>query len=116
MMYRMLPRRGALKTLAALFIAPLLARPAAASSPPTTPPAPGMALKRLQKWECTNEECEPYVYDPSVGDLNVQDLDNPIPPGVAFEDLPDDWICPICADPKRDFEPLGEWVEVWVKA
>ena len=115
MMHGKLPRRGALKILAAMFLGPLLARQATASSPPETPPEPGMVLKRLQKWECTNEECEPYVYDPSVGDLNVLDLDNPIPPGVAFEDLPDDWICPICADPKRDFEPLGDWVEVWVK-
>lgn len=36
--------------------------------------------------------CEPcgYEYDPAVGDP-----DNGIAPGTAFEDLPDDWVCPI---------------------
>lgn len=77
-------------------------------------PAPVIEVRRLRKWQCTNEECEPYRYDPSEGDLNVNDMDNPIPPGVPFEDLPDDWICPICNDPKKDFEPLDEWVEVEV--
>lgn len=33
-----------------------------------------------------------YVYDPK--DQN----------GVAFEDLPDDWVCPICGVKKDDFE------------
>ncbi|MCC2112825.1 MAG: rubredoxin [Hyphomicrobiales bacterium] len=79
-------------------------------------PVSDLVLKRLQKWECTNEECEPYVYDPSTGDVNVSDLDDPIPPGTAFDNLPDDWVCPICNDPKRDFEPTDEWVEVWVRA
>ena len=74
----------------------------------------GRVLKRLQKWECTNDQCEPYVYDPAKGDLNLVDLANPIPPGVAFEDLPDDWRCPICNDPKKDFIPTGDWVEVWI--
>ena len=32
-----------------------------------------------------------YVYDPAVGDP-----DNGIEPGTAFEDLPDDWACPLC--------------------
>jgi len=67
---------------------------------------------RLEKWQCVNENCEPYIYDPSVGDINVIDPNNPIPPGVAFEGLPDGWICPVCADPKRFFVPAGEWVEV----
>ena len=37
--------------------------------------------------------CEPcgYVYDPEVGDP-----DSGIAPGTAFEDLPEDWVCPIC--------------------
>ncbi len=70
----------------------------------------------LRKWQCTNDECEPYVYDPSIGDVNVVDPENPIPPGVAFQDLPDSWRCPICRDPKSDFEPLDEWVIVEVPA
>ena len=39
-----------------------------------------------------------YVYDPEVGDA-----DNGIEAGTAFEDLPDDWVCPICAVGKEDF-------------
>lgn len=37
--------------------------------------------------------CEPcgYVYDPEAGDP-----DNGIAPGTAFEDLPEDWVCPLC--------------------
>ena len=37
--------------------------------------------------------CEPcgYVYDPELGDP-----DGGIEPGTAFEDIPDDWVCPIC--------------------
>lgn len=37
--------------------------------------------------------CEPcgYVYDPEIGDP-----DSGIEPGTAFEDLPEDWVCPIC--------------------
>jgi rubredoxin len=40
-----------------------------------------------------------YIYDPSVGDP-----DNGIKPGTPFEDLPDDWTCPICGATKDDFE------------
>ncbi|NOX34689.1 MAG: rubredoxin [Deltaproteobacteria bacterium] len=40
-----------------------------------------------------------YVYDPDDGDP-----DNGIDPGTSFEDLPDDWCCPICGAEKDDFE------------
>ena len=40
-----------------------------------------------------------YVYDPSAGDL-----ENGIEPGTKFEDLPDDWTCPVCGASKDDFE------------
>ncbi len=70
------------------------------------------APRRLRKWRCLNEDCEPYDYDPSLGAENVNDPDNPIPPGVAFEDLPDDWVCPVCGDIKAHFTPLDEWVDV----
>jgi rubredoxin len=39
-----------------------------------------------------------YVYDPAVGDP-----DNGIAAGTAFEDLPEDWVCPLCAAPKEEF-------------
>ena len=37
--------------------------------------------------------CEPcgYVYDPEAGDP-----EGGIEPGTAFEDLPEDWLCPVC--------------------
>lgn len=40
-----------------------------------------------------------YVYDPAKGDP-----DSGIAPGTAFEDLPDDWVCPLCGAAKSDFE------------
>ena len=41
-----------------------------------------------------------YIYDPAEGDP-----DNGIAPGTAFEDLPDDWVCPMCGVGKGDFKP-----------
>ena len=40
-----------------------------------------------------------YVYDPANGDS-----DNGIEPDTAFEDLPDDWTCPVCGASKDEFE------------
>ena len=47
--------------------------------------------------------CAPcgYEYDPAVGDP-----DNGIPAGTAFEDLPDDWTCPVCGVGKDMFSPV----------
>jgi rubredoxin len=41
-----------------------------------------------------------YIYDPEAGDPGAG-----IDPGTAFEDLPDDWVCPDCGAPKSDFSP-----------
>jgi rubredoxin len=43
-----------------------------------------------------------YEYDPAVGDP-----DKNIPPGTAFEDLPDDWFCPGCGVGKEFFEKMS---------
>jgi rubredoxin len=40
-----------------------------------------------------------YVYDPAQGDP-----DNDVAPGTAFEDIPDNWVCPICGAGKDQFE------------
>ena len=40
-----------------------------------------------------------YVYDPRQGDP-----DNGVDPGTKFEELPDDWECPVCGASKDDFE------------
>ena len=39
-----------------------------------------------------------YIYDPVEGDP-----DNGVEPGTAWEDVPEDWICPICGVGKEDF-------------
>jgi len=41
-----------------------------------------------------------YVYDPQVGDS-----DGNIPAGTPFEELPDDWTCPVCGADKSEFSP-----------
>jgi rubredoxin len=43
-----------------------------------------------------------YIYDPAVGDP-----DHGIPPGTAFEDLPDDWTCPYCNAPKQSCQSFA---------
>jgi rubredoxin len=50
----------------------------------------------MDKYVCT--VCG-YIYDPEQGDPEA-DID----PGTKFEDLPDDWVCPICGASKDDFE------------
>jgi rubredoxin len=40
-----------------------------------------------------------YVYDPAEGDP-----DGGIPPGTPFENIPNDWVCPLCGATKEDFE------------
>ena len=52
----------------------------------------------MQKYQCTI--CG-YVYDPEDGDP-----DSGIAPGTAFEDIPEDWICPVCGVAKDEFEPV----------
>ena len=44
-----------------------------------------------------------YIYDPALGDP-----DSGIAPDTSFEDLPDDWQCPICFVGKDDFEPVED--------
>ncbi len=53
-------------------------------------------MKKMDKYVC--KVCG-YVYDPKKGDLN-----NGIKPGTKFENLPDDWVCPVCGAPKDQFD------------
>jgi len=39
-----------------------------------------------------------YEYDPAQGDP-----DNGVAPGTSFEELPNDWTCPLCGVEKTDF-------------
>lgn len=51
---------------------------------------------KMIKYKCT--VCG-YIYDPEKGDS-----DSGIKPGTPFEDLPDDWVCPVCGASKDAFE------------
>ena len=44
-----------------------------------------------------------HVYDPAEGDP-----DSGIAPGTPFEDLPDDWECPLCGVSKDQFYPMED--------
>jgi flavin reductase (DIM6/NTAB) family NADH-FMN oxidoreductase RutF/rubredoxin len=55
-----------------------------------------MEVKTMDKYVCT--VCG-YIYDPEEGDP-----DNGVKPGTAFEDVPDDWVCPVCGAGKEAFE------------
>jgi rubredoxin len=49
----------------------------------------------MTRWECVI--CG-YVYDSDAGDPG-----NGIKPGTPFEQLPDDWVCPVCGALKDQF-------------
>lgn len=53
-------------------------------------------IKIMKKYVCI--PCG-WVYDPEVGDP-----DSGIAPGTQFEDIPEDWTCPLCGVTKEDFE------------
>lgn len=53
----------------------------------------------MEKWQCT--VCG-YVYDPEKGDP-----DGGIDAGTPFEELPEDWVCPVCGAAKDMFEKIG---------
>ena len=49
----------------------------------------------MKKYRCI--VCE-WIYDPDGG----------IAPGTSFEDIPDDWVCPVCGVGKDQFEEVEE--------
>ena len=55
-------------------------------------------VTKLDKYECG--VCG-YIYDPEKGDP-----DGGIAPGTPFEQLPDDWVCPVCGASKDQFEKV----------
>lgn len=54
----------------------------------------------MEKYKCS--VCD-WIYDPAVGDPAVG-----IAPGTAFEDIPEDWVCPLCGVGKDLFEKVDE--------
>ncbi|HOD28207.1 MAG TPA: rubredoxin [Syntrophales bacterium] len=61
----------------------------------TAPPA-APAAEKAARYVCS--VCG-YEYDPEKGDP-----DSGVSPGTPFEDLPDDWACPVCGAGKSQFE------------
>jgi len=53
----------------------------------------------MEKYECP---CG-YVYDPAEGDP-----DNGVAAGTSWDDLPEDWVCPLCGAAQEDFEKLED--------
>jgi len=51
-----------------------------------------------RKWACS--VCD-LVYDPIKGDPG-----HGIAPGTSFDDIPDDWVCPLCGATKNAFRKL----------
>ena len=43
-----------------------------------------------------------YVYDPEIGDP-----DNGVDAGTAWEDVPEDWVCPLCGVGKDEIPVLS---------
>lgn len=54
----------------------------------------------MDKYECI--VCG-YIYDPELGDP-----DGDIAPGTSFEDIPDEWTCPVCGVTKVDFKKVED--------
>ena len=59
----------------------------------------------MDKYVCT--VCG-YVYDPEQGDP-----DNGVDPGTKWEDVPNDWECPVCGASKDDFEKESQHIFYW---
>lgn len=53
----------------------------------------------LKRYEC--KACG-YIYEPNEGDSRRE-----IPAGTPFEELPEDWLCPVCNAPTSKFKDIG---------
>jgi rubredoxin len=51
-------------------------------------------------YQCQTSNCG-YIYDPKRGDRKGK-----IPAGTSFDELPEEWKCPICGATKKMFSPL----------
>ena len=54
----------------------------------------------MAKWKC--KLCG-FIYDEDEGLP-----DRGIEPGTSFEDIPEDWVCPVCGVSKDMFEKVSE--------
>ena len=56
----------------------------------------------MAKWKCSI--CG-HIYDEKEGDPTAN-----IAPGTLFEDLPGDWVCPVCGAARNMFVKVEEVV------
>lgn len=62
----------------------------------------GMRMAKPEDmYQCQTVNCG-YIYNPDKGDRKGK-----VPKGTTFEDLADDWRCPICGAGKKHFRPLA---------
>ena len=54
----------------------------------------------MEKYDCN--VCN-WVYDPEEGRP-----DEGIEPGTSFDDLPDDFVCPVCGAGKEEFAQIDD--------
>ena len=57
--------------------------------------------KPEEMYQCQTTNCG-YIYNPDKGDRKGK-----IAKGTQFQELPDDWKCPVCGASKKAFKPLG---------
>ena len=66
----------------------------------------GLGYKNFQEEKSTNQRYEcvvcKYIYNPKFGNEKAG-----IKPGTSFDDLPEDWVCPVCGEGKDMFEMHG---------
>ncbi len=62
-----------------------------------------LETKKSETMDTKKYQCDVcgYVYDPAVGDP-----DGGIAPGTPFENIPEDWVCPICGVDKSNFSAM----------
>lgn len=54
-----------------------------------------------EMYQCQTTNCG-YIYDPDKGDKRGK-----IAAGTQFDDLPEEWRCPICKATRKSFRPLA---------
>jgi len=57
----------------------------------------------MKKWRCL--ACQ-YIYDPAAGDP-----ENGVPAGTPWEQVPEEWVCPVCGVGKDMFEEVADEAE-----
>ncbi len=55
---------------------------------------------KMDKYRCS--VCG-WIYDPELGDP-----DGGVAPGTPFENIADDWQCPMCGASKNEFQQLDD--------